>query len=334
MKRLLAGLVAVGLVVGAVVVRGALDGNGGSGGGGGPDGTFRLRCGTDLAAVCERLAKDDSDLAVTVEDEGVTADRLAAPDARVDFDAWLAAGPWADLVADDRRIAGATGPLLGRPGPVLASARAALLAQADRAAVLQTHCGAAGVTWACVGDAAGRPWSEIGGPATWGAVKPGLAAPATGTGLVTLAQAVASKLGTTDWAANDLDDPAVAGWFDQLVGAARQANPDGTDPARRFLVIPASFGAVGTLEGRSTTAAGRRGAESIYPEPVSTAEVRLVPAAGRSAAAAADRVGTDQLRSALRAEGWPTGAAAGTRDPGLPSAGALQALRTRWDEVA
>ncbi len=327
MTRLLAVLVAVGLVVGAVVVRGGLDGSDG----GGTDGAFRLRCGRDLAEVCERLAREDPDIEVSVEDEGVTADRLAAPDARPDFDAWLTVGPWADLVADDRRIAGATGRVLGRPGPVLAAARAAILAQADRAAVLRTHCGTAGVNWACIGDATGRPWSEIGGSAAWGVVKPGLAAPDGGTGLVTVAQAVSSRLGTTDWAANDLDDPTVAGWFDQLVRGARQADAEGTDPARRFLVIPASFGAVGTVEGRSTAAAGRRGAETIYPEPVSTAEVRLVPTAGRSAASAADRIGTDRLRDALRAEGWPTGRDGG---PGLPSAGALQALRTRWDEVA
>ena len=351
MRRLLAVLAAVGLVVGAVLVRQRIDDGGGGGGG---DDTVRIVCGTDLAAACARLAEQDAGIDVTVEDEGVTADRLSAlagdggADATVDpgFDAWLTAGPWPAIVADNRQQTGVDGRVLGRSSAVLGRSAATIVAQQDRAKALTGSCGGA-VTWACIGDVAGLPWTEAGGQAAWGTVKPGLAAPARGAGLVALAQAVASQVGTPDWASNDLEEPENSTWFDQLVGQAKRARVAGQSPLTRFLVVPASFGAVGALEAESgpavARAANRSGLEVIYPEPVATADVTLTPSAGGDAADVLDRIDADGLGAALAATGWRVdgqrnadGVGGGPdlpADDGLPSAGALQTLRSRWDLV-
>jgi hypothetical protein len=71
-----------------------------------------------------------------------------------------------------------------------------------------------------------------------------------------------------------------------------------------------------------------------------TADVTLIPAAGRDAGELLERLGADRLADALAAEGWrvadrPTAdGIEGGRDlpdgAGLPSAGALQALRDEW----
>jgi hypothetical protein len=236
--------------------------------------------------------------------------------------------------------------VLGRSSAVLARSPATIVAQSDRAAALGAACQGP-VTWACIGRFAGRPWTEAGGQQTWGTVKPGLAAPVQGAGLVALAQAVASRLGTPDWASNDVDDPAVAAWFDQLVGEAKRVRVAGQTPLARFLVVPASFGAVGALESEAgpsvDEAANRKNLRVIYPEPVATADVLLTPAAGGTAAAVLDRIDRAQLLDALAATGWRVpgrddvaGVGGGPDLPataGLPSAGALQFLRGAWDQV-
>lgn len=346
MKRLLALLLAVGLVGGAVLVRNRID-DGGSGGGSSSGDGVRLVCGTDLAATCERLAQDDPSIDLTVEDEAVTADRLAtAPADGAGFDAWLTAGPWAAIVADDRSRAGTDGAVLGDPSKVLARSPATIVAQQDRAAALTTACGGA-VSWACIGRFAGLPWTDAGGQAAWGTVKPGLAGPSTGAGLVALSQAVSSQIGTTDYASNDFDDPTLSAWFDQLVGQAKRARAPGQSPVARFLVLPASFGAVGALEAESgpsvARAANRSDLRVIYPEPVATADVTLTPAAGREASEVLDRIGQDRLLDALATDGWrvpgrpaAAGVSAGPSLPagdGLPAPGVLQFLRGRWEQV-
>jgi hypothetical protein len=344
-KRLLALLVAVGLVGGAVLVRNRIDDS--AGGGGSGDTSLRLVCGTDLAAACRAVADADGSIDLTVEDEAVTADRLvAATGTDVGFDAWVAAGPWAEIVADDRAQAGTAGPGLGTPSKVLARSPATIVAQDDRAAALASAC-AGPVTWACIGRFAGLPWTEAGGSATWGTVKPGLAAPDTGASLVGLSQGVASQLGTTDYARNDFDDPAVSSWFDQLVGAAKRSRVPGQTPLARFLVAPATFGAVGALEAESgpsvARAANRDGLMVIYPEPVSTADVTVTPPAGGKASDVLDRIGADPLLDALAASGWrvpgrPAADGVGggpslPRSAGLPAPGVLQFLRGRWEQV-
>jgi hypothetical protein len=343
--RVLALLAAAALVVGAVVLRDRIDG--GEGGAGGSDGDrIALRCGAELAEVCRELAAGDDDVEVTVEDEATTAATLldlprgaAAP-----FDAWLAAGPWPQMVAEARARSGRDAGGLGTPIPTGARSPAVIVGRADRIETIATACGGP-PTWACIGQSAGLPWTAAGGPATWGVLKPGLPAPDDGTGLVVLSQAVASQLGRTDYASNDFeDDPAFGPWFDQLVGAAKAANPTAVDPFERFLVVPAEFGLVGALEAAAgpalSRATGRGDLRTILPEPVATASVSLVPAAEGGDAAVArleDRLPELLARAGWRVPGRPAASGVGPGDlpdtDGLPAPGVLEALRTRWAAV-
>lgn len=334
MLALLGALVMVG---GAVVLRTNVIDSGGS-----TDGheTLRLRCGTDLEQVCRRLAEQDRSIEVTVADEGATADALAKKGAAPDFDAWLTVGPWAAIVADDRRRAGLDEPVLADPSGVLARSPVTFVGPRERLDALATHCGGV-VDWTCIGDASGQQWSAVGGPQTWGAVKAGLAPPETGAGLVAAAQAVATESETVDWQRADLDDHT--DWLTGLVDSADRTD----DPLRAMLTQPGRFSVAAPLEQRSgpeLTRSGRRDTfRLLYPEPVLTADVTLVPATGRNAADLLERLGSDRLATELAADGWrvdgrpgPPGVGATPALPAraqLPVPGALQALRDRWKEI-
>ena len=356
MRRFLALLAAVGLVAAAVLVRTAIDGGtpgGGSGGGDGDD-TTTLRCGPDLQRVCEALADDregSGDLEVRIESEGETAGRLAAEGSvGLQADAWLTVGPWAAVAADDRAAAGAPPLELGGTSPPLARSPVVIVAAADRADALAGAC-PTGVTWACVGPLTGRPWTDAGGQATWGALRPGIAPPATGGGLAVWSQAVSSETVSVglpaDWARNDLDDPVVSAWFDQLASQARRAGPGVADPLARFLVAPATFGVVGALESAAgpaaARAAGRSDTRLIYPEPVVSAEVTLTAPAGSTVDEVLDLIGSDRLSRALADAGWrvadqPLAPGVGGGPPlpatsGLAAPGALAYLQERWEAI-
>ena len=67
MKRVLAVLAAVAMIGGAGWIRQAvIDGDDG----GGTGDRVRLRCGSDLRAVCARMAAEDDSIVISVEDEG------------------------------------------------------------------------------------------------------------------------------------------------------------------------------------------------------------------------------------------------------------------------
>lgn len=351
MKRLVAVLVAIGLVAGAIVLRRSLDGEASGGADVSGDGATTVICGSELRRVCDELASRSPSVTFRIEDEAVTADRLSDPQVTaLDADGWLAAGPWAAIVADNRAAAGAPPLDLGAPSAVLGRSPAVIVAAADRAAALQGAC-PSGVTWACIGGFAGRPWTEAGGQPSWGAVRPGLAPPETGSGLVVWSQAVSSQTAANGlpaiWARNDLDDPVVSTWFDQLAGQAKRSGSASNDPLARFLVAPATFGAVGALESAAgpavARAAGRSDTRLLYPEPMVSAEVTLTPAAGGDAGDLLDALGGDGVGAALARDGWrvagqPPAAGIGGGppagdSPGLPSAGALEYLRQRWEAV-
>jgi hypothetical protein len=340
-RRALAALAAVAMVVGAVLVRQHVeDGDGGAHRGD----RIRLVCGTDLGPACGQLADADPSIALTIEDEGVTADRLVRSHGGAPgFDAWLAAGPWPGVVADDRSRAGRTDAALGAASGVLARSPATIVARRDRSEALAAACRGA-VTWACIGRFAGQPWTAAGGRADWGTLKAGLAAPVGGAGLVALAQAVASQVGRADWAGNDLDDPATAAWFDQLVGTARDDAAGAQTPLTAFLRLPGSLGVAGALESEAGPSVGSAAdgpnLRVLYPEPVATADVTMIPAPRGNADEVIDRIGRSRLLDALAATGWrvPGRAAAdgvggGPALPsgdGLPSPGVLQRLRDQW----
>lgn len=337
MRRLVALLAALTMIGVAVWLRTQFIDSDGTG----ADPTvLRLRCGTDLENVCRHLGEQDPSIEVSIADEGATADALAEQGAAADFDAWLVVGPWAAIVADDRHQAGLDEPVLGDPSGVLARSPVTLVGPKDRMDALATHCGGT-VNWTCLGDASGQPWSALGGQQAWGVLKAGLAAPSSGSGLVALDQAVASEAGRTDWGTADLDD--MSAWFTALVADAH-VDPD---PLTVLLTRPGTVSVVAPLEQRSVPTLRSHAQGSpyslLYPEPMVTADVTLVPAAGREAADVLDRVGHDRLARALSTAWWRVpdrqGTPADVGGPPMPSTsnlaspGALQALRNRWTQT-
>jgi hypothetical protein len=136
-----------------------------------------------------------------------------------DIDVWVTTNAWIELTA--ARVATREGSnQLGSVQPI-AIGDVALGVVAARADALQGLCGGQ-PSWRCLGDNAGRPWVEVGGQPTWGAVRTGLPDADTAVGLEVLASVAAGYFGSTDFAANDFEPEGFDGWL------ARLAAPSGT----------------------------------------------------------------------------------------------------------
>ena len=331
MKRLVAVVVAIGMIVGAWVLRDRLDGEGGDSGGGDRSDDvelLRLRCATELEAACRALSEELDDVELSVEDPGTTADALVElPEGdEPGFDVWLAAGPWAAITADNRGFANVDGRVLGEPSRVLARSPAVIVTRTGRAEQLTEACEGT-VGWACIGR---QPTS----------LRVGLPSPERGDGLVVLAGAVASELGTTDYSATDFDTPGFSGWFDRLTELSADTPLGRQSPLARSLAAAGTFGVVGALEAQSVDLLrSREGYVTIYPEPMTTADITLIPRVGLDAADLVDRLGADRLAEVLAAAGWRqdgTAPAGATDAPALPEGdqlpgpGVLQQLRELW----
>ena len=327
MRRVLAVLGAVLMVAVALLVRAAIDGgdDGEGSGGGGEDAAPQLLCAEELADLCETLAQEGL-AEVTIEPVGTTVDRLGAIDADLGADAWLTLDPFPQQVNDRRTFA--TGNALFADALATGfSTGLALVAQDDRAAALDTDC--AEVGWACVGDAAGEPWSDHGGEASWGLVKPGYDAPDTSaTGLLVLAQAMADHLENPRFATQDID----ARWLGDLEDAV-PTRTAGSALLRLVQQGGAAFGAVGALGADAEAVAGAAQGEDLtifYPAPMFRASVVLAPGRGGDEDlldALSGLADGDVLAEALTDAGWTTDA---DGEP-LPSAGVLDALRSAWE---
>lgn len=331
MKRLVAVLAAIAMIGGAWLLRDRLDDDGGSGGSGGSGSDVeqvRLRCANELADVCLQVADGRDDVRVTLEDPGTTSDALVALPEGDDpgFDAWLVDAPWAEITADNRGFANASGVVLGDPSAVLARSPAVLVVADAAQALLPEDCEPR-VSWTCIGAAGAS-------------VRVGVPSPERGDGLTVLAGATAEFLGTSDYSANDFDTPGFTGWFDRITNLSASTRLGRQSPLEGALTRQGLFNVVGALEAQSTgLLRTRSGWATTYPSPVVTADVTLVPAAGLSADELLEQLGADELDDALRTQGWrvdgsvPDGGDADVELPegsGLPAPGVLQQLRERW----
>jgi hypothetical protein len=176
---------------------------------------------------------------------------------------------------------------------------------------------------------AGGPWSAIGGEAAWGDVQPAHEAPDTSaTGLLTFANAVVGFFGRSDIGTADLESDAFADWVRHLERAVPDfGGPQGTPFEQLLLRRPSSV--VGTTDAEIASRAGARRDELTvtYPAPMAQADAVLAT----SAAVDVPGATTDRLQEQLEAGGW--GAPSEPPPGGLPAPGALQALRTLWQDV-
>ncbi len=293
-------------------------------------------CASDLGQVCDELRDAFSGrVDVTVESAGTTADRLRRLDGDPEVDGWLVADPWPALVDEARRF-GSLAPIFdASAGPPLARSPLVVVAWKERAEALAPTCPDAKVGWTCLGEAAGRPWTERNGRPEWGDVKVGHAdASDDGTGLLVLGQATVTWFGRTDLSTFDLDDEGFQRWFS---GLERPMAPSRTSPLDRMLQIGrAAYDFVATTEADAAkvdTAASRAALTKIYPSSMATADVVLAVTPGGRGERLRD-IATERAAEALTQSGWKAPNAPGLPPGnGLPSPGLLDALRARAREV-
>lgn len=286
LARLLASAVAVAMVAGAIAYRSGRDGGGDSGDKG------VIVCARELGRVCDAIPGAQRELA------SETAARLAgvASGAEAGVAAWLAPGPWAAMVDEQRR----QGPLFDR-SEVLATTRlVAVIRKGQPIAACETE-----VTWRCLGDAAQDPAFRIAGDP-----------PDEAYGLFVRAAALGGLLGP-DYFINDVEDEAL-GWLSNLDDRLAAAPRFGATSLQQFLVIPGSARAYLTSAAASDQLDARASADVATPAPVATVGATLVTVKGVS-------VDRRAVTARLAAAGWEAGPVDG--DDGLPSPGVLLALR-------
>lgn len=237
-RQLGALVLAAALVVGAIVIRQRIDGNGQPSSDGGSGAAITLVCDPLMADACKGVPN----ASVTVEGPAVTAERLIAREP-LGADAWVTSDLWTSIAAD--RLSGSA--WLADGAKVLGAANPILVGQAARLDPLAAHCGADPLTWRCVGDNAGKTWSDVGVPNLNSKIDIGYPLATTTIGLADVTAIVSSYFKGTDFATNDLDDDDFRSWYSRLQSAVADHGSASQTPLQRFLQVPATYGVVGDL---------------------------------------------------------------------------------------
>lgn len=194
-KRLLAVLVAAGLIVAAVLIRGqVIDGDDEPA----SAEPTTLVCAPDLASLCNAAASTPGLTTRTASDATMP---LASDEV------WLTLAPLPDAVE-------------GYTSEVLASSPLALVLVPDEAEQLRVACPE--LDWSCIGAQAGRPWASGDG-----AVRPGVAPIDTAIGQVSVAAVVRGFFANTSI---DTTDPAWIPWSRRLSNVVGTISLSGGTP--------------------------------------------------------------------------------------------------------
>jgi hypothetical protein len=294
MSRVVALVIAITLIGGAVLVRKVIDDDGGTS----ERSVTRVVCAEELRDACEHLGFG-ARYQIRIEDAPVTASRLASSEP--DFDLWAVPAPWPAMVDDMRERAGTASPF--EASSTLAGTRLAVYGDESLS----------GCDWRCLGDKAGAGLTI------------GSRSLTSGLGVLTVGAAASGWFGGPDFATNDFDAD-----FDRWLAALTDAIEPTSNPVNQLLQSRAFFDVAISLEAEARTALDRASADRkeglalLYPSPVATvtavvAPVHDQPVSEQDSFEAA-------LRHALVDRGWSGDVAAET---GLPSAGVLIALQDR-----
>jgi hypothetical protein len=345
-RRLVALAVALLLIAGALAIRNRVDDDSNSSGGssGGGSGPVALTCATELADACRALADANGSVIVVVEDAGKTAQRLENADTVDDVDAWLVEAPWPEIVDEARGRRGLPA-LFDEHPETLARSPLVVAMWNDRLAAIVQHCEGGALTWKCIGEVAGQKWSTLDGEEAWGVVKPGFADPdVDGVGALVLGQAAVSFFDTTDLSTAQFEDNDFQRWIRQLASAVPQ-NPTFDD---MLALRQAAVDVVGTTEAEAgpglDTSRDKENITITYPAPMATADVVVASVAGAEGGERLVKiVSGDAGLDALAASGWRVpdrDVVAGVdaevslpTESGLPSPGAIDALRNLWKDL-
>jgi hypothetical protein len=332
LRRFLALLVAIGLVVGAYVVRTkvihkskttttgtTIDGGDPTN----PTSAPTVKPGTkptivcidELRTSCEATSKA-TNTAITIEAAGTTLDRLAKADAATDANTiWITLTGWDELLASaqKRSVVGTASPT-----QTLATTAVVVTGPAERVDAISKKC--APLTWTCLGDQVGQRWDAIGGKPAWRDVEFVHTDPInTGSGLAVYAAAVAGRTGTpgAKFSRAELDDPAVSAWSKRL---ETFNHPAESDPLTR-IANTTGFFLVGALQSQLPA-----GAPVATPSPAVRTGA-IITAVGSPKI---DPGLVTALKAALETNKWDLGVAPGV--VGMPDAIALDAARTHWKQ--
>lgn len=310
MRRLLALLGAVAIVVAAVIVRGLIDdGDAADAGnpGGRGDAELVVVCASELVEHCRAIGE----VTVIEEDAAETAAALvdAADDDGTDVDAWITSSAWTEVVASRRP--GALAAL-----EAVATSPVVVAIDPSRTAAVQALCDGEAL-WRCLGDRAGAAWADLGGDARWGTLKTGLPDADSALGLPVLASVAAGFFRSVDFASNDFDAQGLPGWLAALADPSRGGDPD---PAGTLVTRRGTYSAAGTVE----VSARNRAADLLEATPAVSATIVVAAVGGADGLRAAG-----PLRDALVQAGWDpaSGAPGTTLKPGV-----MAALHTLWTE--
>jgi hypothetical protein len=309
-RRLLAILGAVGMVVGAVAIRQAVDDDDEPGTDG--DGEVVLVCATELMDACNALGDGIEVRAELAADTAAAIDGGALAD---DVDGWITTTAWVEVLESRAPDAVEAVDPLATSATVVATAPGRFEAITDL-------CGNDDV-WACLGSSAGQDWADLGaGSAAWRELKVGLTDPNSALGLTVLASASAGFFGSTTFAANDPAFPEFEGWLATLA----EPSADGDeDPARTLATRPGTYSAAGSVAAVAEGFEGRD-VRTLAPDNPVLSTVALVVVRGGD-----DVPGVDAVGDALVDHGWSRPSdddLAPTLKPGV-----MAALHTLWRNV-
>jgi hypothetical protein len=330
-KRLAAVVTAALLVVGAFALRrGVIEDDDEPAAGDDPAETVvdvpagsAVVCVTELRAACEALEDEHEDLTVTVEDAGVTLDRLAALEDSSEAPVWLTIDPFPAMVDALR-----PNDPVGFESVPVASSRLAIAFPTDgEADALDAFCASeAQRLWHCIGANAGQAWSDLGNATIPGALNPSLGrVPESALALTSFGNAVASYFGTPDVSASRFGETAFITWLRNLSGTSEGRTQRGSTPLATMAVRPAlDAAATASFEVTAIDDAGDE-FDVSYPDPQMWIQAVIATPAG---VAAPDDLATE-LGELLVTSGWDRASAAGAPPP---NASTLLALRSLWND--
>jgi hypothetical protein len=316
-KRVLAVLAAAALIVAAILIRNGIDDD--STDAGAPStGRPRVVCSTEFESVCESL--DSKKYDISIDAAGDTLDALAKKDADPP-DAWVTLDPFPSMVDVARRQANedpftATTTVIAQTDPALATIDE-LMPSATAVCKDKT-------AWACLGAAANKSWTDLGGSAG-GRVLVGVANPAKeASGLLTFANAVLGYFNATAVDTSSFHDAGYRSWLRTLSnGAVIVAIGGGTSPLSTMLIRKTKVNVAAT-SGAELAAAGAQAKVSLLPLTNGLPELAVV---ARYSSRGAEL--NAAIATALAAGGW------GQPSDSQPQldAGTFIALRHEWEDV-
>lgn len=280
-------------------------------------------CIVELRAVCDAVAARDPSRSVRTEPAVTTLAALADATSSDALPLWVTVRPF-PAMADARRAAVGVEALTLTETAVASTPLVVAVLDQPRLDALDAGCGEADV-WACVGEYAGRPWSELGGEPAWGTVRPAVGDVArSATALVSFAAATAGYFATTSFNRSTWEaDTGFLGWLRPLARTVGASDLSGGTPLATMATRASAVDVAATTDAE-LAALGARASRFAAEYPRSAMSLDAVIAAPETLGGGNDLTAT--AAATLTAAGWGRPV-----DAGGPSASTTLALLELWE---